>query len=116
LISREYKLKPTVKQKKAIDTALWQHIGLYNAAMTKCFISLRTGRLISAFDLIAQFSGNGKKAGLSQDGISETCKIVRKAFERWLYPRLSQANERESLGKNPNEIKSIRFSLDKHQD
>ena len=32
--------------------------------------------MISEFDLISEFSGHGKKAGLNQDAIAETCKTV----------------------------------------
>ena len=42
--------------------------------------------MISEFDLISEFSGHGKKAGLNQDAIAETCKTVHRAFTRWLIP------------------------------
>ncbi len=84
MIIREVKLKTTVKQSKAIDTVLWQMISVYNTALMKCFIGLKTGFIPSPFDLMKEFKSHGKKSGINQNGIQECCVTVRKAFDRWL--------------------------------
>jgi len=95
MLVREVKLKPTAKQTKAIDTALWQMVSVYNTALAKCFIRLRAGHIPTPFDLIAMFTGHGKKAGLNQNAIQMCCYSVREAFDRWLH----QDNSGKRLGK-----------------
>jgi putative transposase len=112
MLVREFKLKPTVKQSKAINTALWQMVSVYNTALSKCFAGLRIRNIPSKFDLIAEFSGHGKKAGLNQDAIAEMCKTVRKAFDRWLSK--DQAGKRSGAPKKKskrNKVTSITYGL-----
>ena len=50
----------------------------------KCLLGLGAGRLPTPFDLIAEFTGHGKKAGINQDTIAEACKAAHRAMMRWL--------------------------------
>jgi len=61
MLIREVKLKPTAKQSKVLGTALWQMVSVYNTALTKCFIGLRAGCIPTSFDLMAEFTGHGKR-------------------------------------------------------
>ena len=85
MIVREIKLKPTAMQRQKIDSSLWQMISVYNTALTRCLIGVESGQFPSEFDLLTQFGGHSKKAGLNQNSIQCCCKSARRAVERWLF-------------------------------
>jgi len=67
---------------------------VWNVLRTKQFLSLRqTGKLISKFDLIAELSGHGKKAGINQDVLAEQAKAVHRAFTALAFRGAGQAKD-----------------------
>lgn len=84
MLIREFKLKPTKKQQEIINRTLWQHISVYNTTLTKLFIALTTGKILSYFDLCYLFIGQGTKAGLNQQTMMRTTEVAQMAFMRWL--------------------------------
>jgi putative transposase len=111
MITREIKLRLTVKQKAKIDEVLWRLRSVYNTALTKLELHLiQTGKLMSDFDLIACFTRHGKKCGLNQDAIAECCKKAHRAYARYLFKDASQNRAGKPRRKSHrNQVNSIDY-------
>lgn len=110
MLVREVKLKPTAKQRASMDECLWRMVSVYNTALVKCWIGLTSGRIPSPFDLGYEFKGHGKKSGMNQNAIWETCNTARNAFDRWLKKDASGARSGRPRRKSlRNKVKSITY-------
>lgn len=112
MIVREFKLRPTVKQRKTFDLALWQMISVYNTALNKLFVGLSAGKTPSRFDLTNCFSGHGKKCGLNQDAIVGTSTRAHRAFDRWISKDSAGKRRGKPRKKSQrNKIRSITYGV-----
>ena len=91
---REVKLKLTKKQQAQAEFNLAQlRLGLECPSYQTISLSSQTGKLISKFDLIAELSGHGKKAGINQDVLAEQAKAVHRAFTALAFRGAGQAKD-----------------------
>jgi putative transposase len=110
MLTREVKLRPTKLQNESINEILFRLVSVYNTSLTKLFISLSKGKLLSEFDLMKEFSFHGKKSGLNQNMIQECAGKAHKAVLRWLKKGLSGKRSGKPRRKSKrNKINSIQF-------